>query len=88
MTALVPLLFISMIPIYCNITNFSLHLFVYFFDSKNDDDFIIVGATPINLRKVHMPVSFAFAYAHPLHSVIDRKEQEKYPFLSLRGNTG
>ena len=27
-----------------------------------------------------MPVSFAFAYARPLHSDIDREEQEKYPF--------
>ena len=27
-----------------------------------------------------MPVSFAFAYARPLHSIIDREEQEKYPF--------
>ena len=35
-----------------------------------------------------MPVSFAFAYAHPMHSVIDREEQEKYPFLLLCGNTG
>ena len=26
---------------------------------------IFVGATPINLWKVHMPVSFFFAYAHP-----------------------
>jgi len=34
-----------------------------------------------------MPVSFAYAYARPLHSDIDREEQEKYPFLSLCGNT-
>jgi len=31
MTDLVSLLFIAMIPIDCKITNFSLHLFVYFF---------------------------------------------------------
>ena len=31
MTDLVSLLFIAMIPINCIITNFSLHLFVYFF---------------------------------------------------------
>ena len=35
-----------------------------------------------------MPVSFAFAYARPLHSDIDREEQEKYPFLSLCENMG
>ena len=51
-------------------------------------NFIFAGTTPINLRKVHMPVSFAFAYARPLHSIIDREEEEKYPFLSLCGNTG
>jgi len=34
MTALVSLLFIAMIPIDCKITNFSLHLIVYFFDSN------------------------------------------------------
>jgi len=34
-----------------------------------------------------MPVSFAFAYAHPLHSVIDKGEHEKYLFLQLDGNT-
>ena len=37
-----------------------------------------------------MPVSFAFAFAYArlLHSVIDREEEEKHPFLSLCGNTG
>ena len=33
-----------------------------------------------------MPVSFAFAYAHPLHSIIDRGEYEKYRFLFLYRN--
>jgi len=31
MTDLVSLLFVAMIPIDCKITNFSLHLFIYFF---------------------------------------------------------
>ena len=48
MTALVSLLFIAMITIDFKITNFSFHLFVYFFGNKNDDKFYCVGATPIN----------------------------------------
>ena len=68
-------------PIDCKITNFSLHLFVYFFGNMNDDKFYF--------RECHMKSSsFAFAYARLLHSVIDREEEEKYPFLSLCGNTG
>jgi len=43
MTALASLLFIAMIPIDCKITNFSLHLFVYFFGNKNDDEFYFCG---------------------------------------------
>ena len=34
-----------------------------------------------------MPVSFAFACANPLHSIIDREEEEKCPFLLLCGFT-
>jgi len=45
---------------------------------------IFTGATPINQQKVHMPVSFVFAYAR---SVSHRGEHEKYLFLSLYGNT-
>jgi len=62
MTALVSLLFITMIPIDCKITNFSLHLFVYFFvtniifgeptsassNERMTTNIIFVGATPIN----------------------------------------
>jgi len=43
MTAPVSLLFIAMIPIDCKIMNFSLHLFVYFFGNKNDDEFYFHG---------------------------------------------
>jgi len=35
-----------------------------------------------------MPVSFTYAYARPLHSDMDREEQEKYPFLMLCGKMG
>ena len=45
MTALVSIVFIAMIPVDCKMTNFSSHLFVYFFGMTN---FIFVGATPIN----------------------------------------
>ena len=62
MTALVSLLFIAMIPIDCKITNFSLHLFVYFFGSNYNigeltsatskkrvtTNIIFAGTTPIN----------------------------------------
>ena len=64
MTDLVSLLYIAMIPIDCKITNFPLHLFVYFFSNnydiwwthkrhfkrKNDHkiNIIFAGATPIN----------------------------------------
>jgi len=60
MTDLVSLLFIAMIPIDFKITNFSLHLFVYFFvtiirfgeltsaTSNERTDIIFAGATPIN----------------------------------------
>ena len=59
MTGLVSLHFITMIPIDCKITNFSLHLFVYFFwnnynissatsNEKMITNVIFAGATPIN----------------------------------------
>jgi len=60
MTALVSLLFIAVIRIDCKITNFSLHLFVYFFFAtiinlvnsqaplKKKEYIIFAGATPIN----------------------------------------
>ena len=58
----VSLLIITMIPIDCRITNFSLHLFVYFFcnnynigelisatsNERMTMNNIFVGATPIN----------------------------------------
>ena len=80
MTDLVSLLFIAIIPINCKITNFSLHSFVYFFvtiiifseltsatsNERMTTNIIFVGATPINLRKVYMPVNFAFALACPV----------------------
>ena len=47
MTALVSLLFIAMIPIDCKITNFSLNLFVYFFN----DDFNIGKLTSALQKK-------------------------------------
>jgi len=34
-----------------------------------------------------VPVSFVIVYALPIHSVIDRKEHEKYLHLPLYGNT-
>ena len=63
MTALVSLLFNAMVPIVddCKITNFSLHLFIYFFGSNYNigeltsatskermTTNIFAGATPIN----------------------------------------
>ena len=75
-----------MLPIDCKIFPYTC-LFT-FLVTRMMMNFIFAGTTPINLRKVHMPVSFAFAYARPLHRVIDREEQEKYPVLLLCGNTG
>ena len=80
MTDLVSLLCIALIPIDCKITNFSLHLFVYFHCNNHNIgelvsatskegmtmNVIFAGATPNNQLKVHMPVSFVFAYAHPI----------------------
>ena len=78
MAALVSQLFIAMIPIYCKITNFSLHLFVYFFGNNHNigkltsatskkmtTNIIFVGVTPINYKKVHLPVRFVFVHACP-----------------------
>ena len=63
MTALVTLFFIAVIPIDCKITNFSLHLFVYFFlvtiiifgeltsatsEERITMNIIFAGAAPIN----------------------------------------
>jgi len=59
MTTLVSLLFIAMIPIDCKITNFSLHLFVYFLvtniifgeltsTTRMTTNTIFADATPIN----------------------------------------
>ena len=68
-----------MIPIDCKITNFSLHLFIYFFinnynigkltsatsKERISTNIIVAGTTPTNKWQVHMPVSFVFAYARP-----------------------
>jgi len=86
MTDLVSLPFIAMISIDCKITNFSLHLFAYFFatiiifddltsttsNERMTMNIIFTGATDINQLKVHIPISFVFVYAFPLHSAIDR----------------
>ena len=39
---------------------------------------IFAGATPINLQKVNIPVSFVFAYARPIAQCY---RHEKYLFL-------
>jgi len=78
-TDLASLLFIAMIPINCKITNFSVHLFTFFVtiiifceltsatsNERMTTNIIFVGATSINLHKVHMPVSTVFAYACPV----------------------
>ena len=55
MTALVSLPFIAMTPIDCKITNFSLHLFVYFFSNNHN-----IGelTSAISKEKMTMNVTF------------------------------
>ena len=58
MTALVSQLFIAMIPIDFKITNFSLHLFVYFFST-----IIIFGELTSSTSKERMTTNLIFAGA-------------------------
>ena len=60
MTALVSLLFIAMIPIDCKVTNFSLHLFVYFFST-----IIIFGKLISATSKERMTANIIFLGATP-----------------------
>jgi len=101
MTDLVSLLFIAMIPIDFKITNFSLHLFVYFF--LYNYNMLVNSQAPLQMKecprilfsrvphplineKFIMPVSFVFALTLALlHSAIDRIEHEKYLFLPSYG---
>ena len=79
MTALVSLLFIAMIPIDCKNYKFFLTLvclltiviFGELTSATSEERIITMNiifacATPINYQKVHIPVSFVFAYAHPV----------------------
>ena len=80
MTDLVSLLFIAMIPIDFEITNVSLQLFAYFFvkiiifgkltsatyNERMTTDIVLRVPHPLINKKVHMPVSFVFAFACPV----------------------
>ena len=63
MTALVSLLFIAMIPIDCKITNFSLHLFVYFFKAT----IIIFGELTSATSEERITIYIIFAGATPIN---------------------
>ena len=71
MTALVSLLFIAMIPIDYKITNFSLHLFVYFFiifgelTSATSEERILFSQVPHPLINKKF-MCLVFAYARPV----------------------
>jgi len=62
MTALVSLLFITMIPIDCKITNFSLHLFVYFFGNNYN-----IGEPTSATLKERMTMNIIFTSAAPIN---------------------
>jgi len=62
MTDLVSLLFIAMIPIDCKITNFSLHLLVYFLVT-----IIIFGELTSATWKERMVMNIIFADATPIN---------------------
>jgi len=62
MTDLVSLLFIAMIPIESKITNFSLHLFVYFFVT-----IIIFGELTSTTSKERITMNIIFAGATPIN---------------------
>jgi len=62
MTALASLLFIAMIPIDCKITNFSLHLFVNFFDNNYN-----IGELTSATSKERMTTKIIFAGATPIN---------------------
>ena len=99
MTDLVSLPFVAMIPIDCKITNFSLYLLFILFATiiilvnsqaplqKKEWPrilFLRVPCTPINLWKVHMPVSLVFAYIwFPIAQRYRQKKAWKYLFLPL-----
>jgi len=61
MTALVSLLFITMIPIDCKITNFSLYLFVYFFGNNYS-----IGELTSTTLKERMTMNIIFLGATPI----------------------
>jgi len=62
MTDLVSLLFIVMIPIDFKITNFSLHLFVYFFGNNYN-----IGEFISTTSKERMTKNIIFTGAIPIH---------------------
>ena len=54
--------FIAIIPIDCKITNFSLHLFVYFFDNNYN-----IGELTSATSKETMTMNIIFAGAAPIN---------------------
>ena len=82
MTAVVSLLFITMIPIDCKITDFSLYLFYLFGNNYNIGE--LTSATSkessyASKLRIHVCLP-------PVHSVIDREEHEKHLLMTLYGN--
>jgi len=85
MTVPVSLLFIIMIPIDCNITNFPLHLFAgnlvtshWSATSKMTIDIIFTDATPINQQKFLCARILWICHCLPCYTAL---EYEKYFFL-------
>ena len=75
MTTLVSLLFITMIPIDCKITNFSLYLFVCFFKEVT----IIISWCAhllIGGKSFSQYTSYSLIFS-PLYGVVTRKQHEK-----------
>ena len=75
MAPLVSLLFITIIPIACKITNFSLYLFVSFLKEIT----IITSWHAPNYKLVENPLASTLIFTHfqPLHSIINREQHEK-----------
>ena len=79
-TTLVFFIFIYMIPIDCEITNFSLYLFVSFL--KDYQNYFLACAQLFNLWKTRQPVRYALysLIFSPLCSIINREQHKKYPY--------
>ena len=82
MTTLVSLLFITIIPINCKITNCSLYLFVCFLKDHHNY-FLASTQLLISGKSISRYASYSLIFS-PLRSIINREQHEKYLYNQSR----